>query len=239
MIHEQNRFPGVTNRVLAPLVGRIAVSFAGTAGVVGRRGRITGNPVRPEFARLEPWRPGDGPACVLLFGGSRGARALNGAMVDALPHLPPGMEIRHQTGPADHRPVSEAYVAMGIQNARVEPYIDDMPGALAAADLVICRAGASTLAELAVAGRASVLIPFPHAAHDHQRHNARGFVEAGAARMMDQRNLDGMRLAAIISDLVGDAEALGTMAACARRLARPGAAAEIADMAEHLLEEAA
>jgi UDP-N-acetylglucosamine--N-acetylmuramyl-(pentapeptide) pyrophosphoryl-undecaprenol N-acetylglucosamine transferase len=239
LIHEQNRWPGATNRLLARWVDRIAVSFEGTAGLVGRRGRVTGNPVRPEFAAIEPWRSPRGAARLLAFGGSRGARSINDALVAALPGLPADLRIRHQTGPADHARVAAAYLAAGRGDARVEPYIDDMAGALAAADLVVCRAGASTLAELAIAGRASVLVPFPHAAHDHQRHNARAFVEAGAARMIDPVDLDGRRLAATVASLAADPAALGRMAAAARSLARPGAAVAIADLAEGLLERAA
>jgi UDP-N-acetylglucosamine--N-acetylmuramyl-(pentapeptide) pyrophosphoryl-undecaprenol N-acetylglucosamine transferase len=243
MIHEQNRWPGVTNRMLARLVDRIAVSFPGTSGALGRRGVVTGNPVRPGFAAAEAVeRPADRPARVLVFGGSRGARALNEAMMGAVTVLAQGPErvfLHHQTGPADLERVQAAYRQAGYEESLVEPYIDRMPEALAAADLVVCRAGASTLAELAVVGRASVLVPLPQAAHDHQRHNARGFVEAGAARMVEQSALDGDRLAGVISNLAGDRPELTAMSEAARKLARPEAAARIADLAEELLERRA
>lgn len=238
MIHEQNRFPGMTNRVLSPLVGRTAVSFPGTAGGVGRRGEVTGNPVRPEFTRIPVWRPHDGPARLLVFGGSRGARAINDAMVAALGGLPPDLAITHQTGPADRDRVAAAYAVAG-REARVEAYLDDMAAVLEGADLVICRAGASTLAELAAAGRAAILIPFPRAAHDHQRHNARSLVEAGAARCIDPRELDGERLARTIRAVLEAPGELERMSGAARRLARPDAAGRIADLAEALMRRAA
>jgi UDP-N-acetylglucosamine--N-acetylmuramyl-(pentapeptide) pyrophosphoryl-undecaprenol N-acetylglucosamine transferase len=237
MIHEQNRWPGMTNRLLAPWVARIAVSFDGTAGRVGRRGSVTGNPIRAAFAAIPAWAPHPGPARVLVFGGSRGARGINDAMIAALPRLAAaGLGWRHQTGPADRERVAAAYRAAGIPDARVEAYIEKMPEAVAAADLVICRAGASTLAELAAGGRAAILIPLPQAAHDHQRHNARGVAAAGAARLLEQAELGGGALAAEILRTLADAPGLAGMAAAARRLARPDAAARIADLAEELLE---
>jgi UDP-N-acetylglucosamine--N-acetylmuramyl-(pentapeptide) pyrophosphoryl-undecaprenol N-acetylglucosamine transferase len=236
MIHEQNRWPGATNRLLAPWVDRIAVSFETTAGRIGALGTITGNPVRAPFAALPAWTPHAGSARVLVFGGSRGARAVNDAVIAALPRLAAsGWSWRHQTGAADRDRVAAAYGHAGIDGARVEAFLDDMPEALAAADLVICRAGASTLAELACAGRAAILIPFPQAAHDHQRHNARGFEAAGAARVLEQRNLDGGRLATEAQALLADPGRIAAMSTAARTLARPDAAARIADLAEALL----
>ena len=241
MIHEQNRWPGITNRILAPLVDRVAVSFPGTAGGVGRRGVVTGNPVRPAFRSIPPMRDGSGTPRVLIFGGSRGARALNEAVMEALPLLAAlGMpvELHHQTGPADLSRVQDAYRASGYTASTVEAFIDPMADALAAADLVIARAGASTLAELAVAGRPSVLVPFPNATHDHQRHNAGAFADAGASVVIDQRELSGERLAAVIGELSGDPGRLRSMADGARTLAHPDAAERIADLAESLLERA-
>jgi len=236
MIHEQNRWPGATNRLLAPWVDRIAVSFDATAGKVGALGMMTGNPVRAPFAALPAWAPHAGPARVLVSGGSRGARAINDAVIAALPRLAPeGWSWRHQTGAADRERVADAYAAAGVRGVRVEAFLDDMPAALADADLVICRAGASTLAELACAGRAAILIPFPQAAHDHQRHNARGFAAAGAATLLEQQGLDGGRLAAEARALISDPGRLARMAAAARTLARPDAAARIVDLAEALL----
>jgi len=204
LIHEQNRWPGVTNRALARWVDRIAVTFDGTYGALGQRGVVTGNPVGAGFARIPEWKPSPGNRRLLVFGGSRGARALNDAMIAALPRLAAaeGIAVHHQTGPADHDRVARAYAAAGLADAQVEPYIDAMPEALEAADLVVCRAGASTLAELAAAGRAAILVPFPFAAHDHQRQNARGFVEAGAARLLEQANLTGETLVEKMRELL-------------------------------------
>ena len=235
LIHEQNRWPGVTNRILAPWVDRIAVTFPGTFGVVGRRGVVTGNPVAEEFTRVPAWNPTPEPRRVLVFGGSRGARALNNAVAAALPRLRGRVSLHHQTGPADYDRIRKAYEQSGFTDATVEEYIDTMPEALAATDLVVCRAGASTLAELAASGRASILVPFTFATHDHQRQNARAFVDAGASRLLDQAELDGERLAAEVLTLLGAPQELERMAAGARGLARPDAASSIADLAEELM----
>jgi len=236
MIHEQNNWPGLTNRLLAPWVNRIAVSFSSTAGLVGARGKLTGNPIRAAFATLPAWTPHAGPARVLVFGGSRGARAINEAVMAALPRLAAaGWIWRHQTGAADRDRVAAAYAAARIEGAKVEAFVDDMPAALAAADLVVCRAGASTLAELACAGRAAILIPFPQAAHDHQRQNAGAFAAAGAARVLEQEKLTGDRLAGEMQGLLADPKRVDAMAVAARTLARPDAAARLADLAEALL----
>ncbi|MEE9127339.1 MAG: undecaprenyldiphospho-muramoylpentapeptide beta-N-acetylglucosaminyltransferase [Planctomycetota bacterium] len=242
LIHEQNRWPGMTNRTLSTLVDRIAVSFPGTMGKLGRKGVVTGNPVRPGFEESMKRAPADGPVHVLVFGGSRGARALNDAVVDALPQLarqPQRLFLHHQTGPADHERVQAAYRSAGYTESKVEEYILQMPEALAAAHLVVCRAGASTLAELALVGRASVLVPFPQATHDHQLHNASGFADAGAARLLDQKDLSGTALANVLEELSADREALDAMSRAARGLARPDAAARIVDMAEELIRRRA
>lgn len=241
LIHEQNRWPGVTNRILAPLVDRIAVSFPGTEGSVGRKGTVTGNPVRPEFKEAPFERETNRPVRILVFGGSRGARALNEAVMDALPRLARStaapLFLHHQTGSQDLERVQQAYQDAGCTESRVEAYIDHMSDALASADLVLCRAGASTLAELAMVGRASVLVPFPNATHDHQQHNAAAFTAAGAARLVDQSDLDGRRVAELFLELSAQRSVLADMARAARSLARPDAAARIVDMAEELLDQ--
>lgn len=238
LIHEQNRWPGITNRILSGWVDRIAVSFPGTTGRLGRKGTVTGNPVRPGFQAAAEQAPTNGPVRVLVFGGSRGARALNNAMVDALSQLarqPQRLFLHHQTGPADLEHVQTAYRKAGYTESRVEAYIRKMPEALASAHLVVCRAGASTLAELAQVGRASILVPFPQATHDHQWHNACGFVDAGAARLLEQKHLSGAVLADLLGELSADSETLADMSRAAHRLARPEAAADIVDMAEELI----
>jgi UDP-N-acetylglucosamine--N-acetylmuramyl-(pentapeptide) pyrophosphoryl-undecaprenol N-acetylglucosamine transferase len=242
LIHEQNRWPGMTNRILATLVDRIAVSFPGTTGRLGRRGTVTGNPVRPGFEESRKRAPANEPLHVLVFGGSRGARALNEAVMDALPRLArhsPRLFLHHQTGPADHQRVLAAYRDAGYTESKVEAYIRQMPEALTAAHLVVCRAGASTLAELALMGRASVLVPFPQATHDHQLHNASAFADAGAARLLEQKNLSGAVLAEVVGELAADRQALADMSRAASGLAHPHAAARIVDMAEELIRRRA
>jgi UDP-N-acetylglucosamine--N-acetylmuramyl-(pentapeptide) pyrophosphoryl-undecaprenol N-acetylglucosamine transferase len=242
LIHEQNRWPGMTNRILSALVDAVAVSFPATAGRLGRKGVVTGNPARPGFEFTDEMATDTGTPRVLVFGGSRGARALNDAVVDALPQLAsrqPRLFLHHQTGPADVARVREAYRQAGYTESKVEPYIRAMPQALAEAHLVVCRAGASTLAELALVGRPSVLVPFPQATHDHQRHNASGFADAGAARLLEQRDLDGASLAGTLLELAGDGETLASMRRAARGLAQPEAAARIVDMAEELMQRRA
>jgi UDP-N-acetylglucosamine--N-acetylmuramyl-(pentapeptide) pyrophosphoryl-undecaprenol N-acetylglucosamine transferase len=205
---------------------------------LGGLGVVTGNPVREAFTRIGP--PPGGPALSLLvFGGSRGARSINRAMVAALPQLAvmqPAPRIVHQTGPDDLAAVRGGYAAVpALATARVEPFLDDMPRYLGEADLVVARSGATTLAELAAAGRPAILVPYPHAADDHQRLNAEAVAEAGAAVWILDRELSGPGLAAAVNDLAADPARRARMAEAARALARPDAAARIADVAESLL----
>ena len=233
LLLEQNAVPGLTNRLLAYAVSAAAVAFDSTAGYFGRRAIVAGNPVRPEFLS-ESHRPGPrapGPPRILIFGGSQGAHAINVAMVEAAPQLalhPGGLAITHQTGERDLELVRDGYRRAGIE-ARVEPFLFAMDREINAADLVVCRAGATTIAELTAAGRPSVLIPLPTAADDHQRRNAEVLAAAGAAEIVDQLGLTGAHLAGRLEALLGDAERLTAMAAEARRLARPEAARVIAD----------
>ena len=239
LLLEQNAVPGVTNRLLAPVVSVAAVSFQSTASYFGRRAIVAGNPVRAEFVS-EPVTPGvrdPGPPRVLIFGGSQGAHAINVAMVEAAPQLaahPGGMAVTHQTGERDLELVRDGYRRAGLE-ARVEPFLFTMDREIRSADLVVCRAGATTIAELTAAGRAAVLVPLPTAADDHQRKNAEVLVEAGAAEVMDQTSLNGAALAARIGDLVGDRARLDAMAAAARKMGRPDAAKVIADKALELV----
>jgi UDP-N-acetylglucosamine--N-acetylmuramyl-(pentapeptide) pyrophosphoryl-undecaprenol N-acetylglucosamine transferase len=239
LLLEQNAVPGLTNRLLAHAVSAAAVTFDSTAGYFGRRAIVAGNPVRPEFLsesnRPAPRAPG--PPRILIFGGSQGAHAINVAMVEAAPQLalhPGGLAITHQTGERDLELVRDGYRRAGIE-ARVEPFLFAMDREINAADVVVCRAGATTIAELTAAGRAAVLVPLPTAADDHQRRNADVLAAAGAAEIVDQNDLSGDRLAARIIALVGDPERLAAMAAAARRLARPDAARVIADKALELV----
>jgi UDP-N-acetylglucosamine--N-acetylmuramyl-(pentapeptide) pyrophosphoryl-undecaprenol N-acetylglucosamine transferase len=158
------------------------------------------------------------------------------AALPALSKLAPPPRIVHQTGPEEHASVARGYASHPALDADVRPFLDDMPRQLADADLVLCRAGATTLAELAAAGRPAILVPFPFAADDHQRANAETVRDAGAAKVVEDRDLDGARVAGEITALAGDPALRARMAAAARTLARPDATERIADAADALLE---
>ncbi len=238
LLLEQNAVPGFTNRRLAPFVSAAAVTFESTLSYFGRRGFVTGNPVRPEFFDHAPAAPHDGPARVLIFGGSQGAHAINMAMVEAATRLaahPGGLAVTHQTGERDLEHVRDAYRRAGLA-ARVEPFLFTMDREMKAADLVICRAGATTLAELTAAGTPAVLVPLPTAADDHQRRNAEVLAAAGAADILEQSQMTGEALAHRIIGLAADPSRRRAMSAAARRLAKPDATKAIVDRAFELLE---
>jgi len=242
LLLEQNAVPGFTNRVLARLVGAAAVTFESTMSFFGRRGFVAGNPVRPEFFEqhngAEHGRArGGGPPRVLIFGGSQGAHAINMAMVEAAPKLAAagGVDVTHQTGERDVALVRHAYQRAGLA-ARVEPFLFAMDREMKDADVIVCRAGATTIAELTAAGRAAILIPLPTAADDHQRRNADVLARAGAAEVVEQRDLTGERLAARILAIAGDEARRATIAAAARAFAKPDAAKVIVDRALQLAE---
>ena len=236
LLMEQNAVPGLTTRPLAHLVAAAAVTFEHTTRYFGRRGFVTGNPVRAEFLDdgdgAEPdVRSGPSTPRVLIFGGSQGAHAINMAMVEAAPRLaahPGGLAITHQTGERDLVQVRDSYRRAGLE-ARVEPFLFAMDREVKAADLVVSRAGATTLAELTAAGKPALLIPLPTAADDHQRRNADVLGRAGAAEVLEQRALTGQLLADRIIALTEDAPRRASMARAARALARPDAARAIAD----------
>ena len=235
MLMEQNAIPGVTNRSLARVVRAAAVTYEQAVPCFGRKAFVAGNPVRPEFfetqgaydAHSQP----PGAARILVFGGSQGAHAINVAMVEAAARLAavaPRLAITHQTGERDVEMVRDGYRRAGLE-ARVEPFLFAMDREMKSADLVICRAGATTLAELTAAGRPSILIPLPTATDDHQRKNAEALVSQGAARMIDQRELTGDRLAADIVALAADERGRVEMSGRARQMAKPDAAKVIVD----------
>ena len=232
VILEPNARPGFTNRVLLPFVDRAACAYDETRHLFGGKGIVTGNPVRQAFTAIarKEHRP---PLGLLAFGGSQGSRRLNRAVVDALPRLPGPDRLRivHQTGEAERADVAAAYAAAG-REAEVLAFVDDMPKRFADADFVLARSGATTCAELAAAGKASVLVPFAEAADDHQRQNARALEAAGAARMIEEKDLSGPGLAQVLSELVDAPERLSEMEAASRGLARPDAAARVADLLE-------
>jgi UDP-N-acetylglucosamine--N-acetylmuramyl-(pentapeptide) pyrophosphoryl-undecaprenol N-acetylglucosamine transferase len=243
MVLEQNAAPGLTNRLLSRVVRAAAVTYDETLPFFRGRGFVAGNPVRAEFFEAaghpavgQTDASGAHVPRVLIVGGSQGARAINLAMVAAAPELVrrrPGVELVHQTGERDLEQVRAGYRAAGIP-ARAESFLDPVAREVMAADLVVCRAGATTLAELAAAGRPSVLVPFPAATDDHQRKNARVLAEAGAAVVLDERDLSPARLAETVAALLGDADRLAGMAAAARQFARADAAARIVDRALEL-----
>jgi UDP-N-acetylglucosamine--N-acetylmuramyl-(pentapeptide) pyrophosphoryl-undecaprenol N-acetylglucosamine transferase len=250
MVLEQNAAPGLTNRWLARLVDAAAVTWAATLPYFRGRGFVSGNPVRAEFFATDftdrratdfadhmDGRRRDDRTRILIFGGSQGAHAINVAMVEAAAELAGHagrLEITHQTGERDLAFVRDGYRRAGIE-VRVEPFLYEMDREMTAADIVVSRAGATTLAELAAAGRPAILVPLPTATDDHQRKNADATARAGAAEVIDQRDLTGHRLAAGILALAADEPKRAAMANAARRLARPDAAKVIVDRAFELV----
>ena len=252
LLMEQNAMPGVTNRMLAPVVDAAAVTYEESVRFFGSKAFVSGNPVRPEFYRDDVSQQGirgqvdpvveeegahgiehspPGAARVLVFGGSQGAHAINMAMVEAAARLAAGaprVAVTHQTGERDLEMVRDGYRRAGLE-ARVEPFLFAMDREMKAADLVICRAGATTLAELTAAGKPSILVPLPTATDDHQRRNALALVKQGAAKLVEQRELSGDRLAAEIHGLAGDEALRQRLANAARQMARPDAARVIVD----------
>lgn len=228
---EQNAIPGAANRLLGRLATRVCLGFEQAASYFpAGRTVYTGNPLRPEVLAAPPAPPRDRPA-LLVFGGSQGARRLNEGVLAALALLGPlarRIDIVHQTGTADRERVAEAYRALGLE-ARVEAFIEDMGSAYRAADLVVSRAGAMSCAELTALGVASILVPYPWAADDHQRRNAEVLVGAGAARLLLDHECDGPRLAALLRELLTDGATRAAMARRARALGRPDAAERAAD----------
>jgi len=230
VILEPNARPGFTNRVLAPFVSAAACAYDEARASFGAKGVLTGNPVRGGFASL-PDKTHEPPLTLLAFGGSQGSRVLNRALVAALPQLPGAERLRivHQTGPAMRDEVQAAYAA-AAREAEVVAFLDDMERRFGAADLVLCRSGATSCAELAAAGRAAILVPFAGAADDHQTTNARAMEAQGAARVLEEKALTGESLARAVTELVSDTRALAALGAAARKLGRPDAAARVADL---------
>lgn len=236
LVLEQNAVPGLTNRLLAHAVDAAAVTYEEALPWFRGKGFVSGNPVRPGFlarpaqARSSPTSPDRRPR-LLVFGGSQGAHALNVAMMDAAPlfcQMNPVPDIVHQTGERDLASVRDAYRRSGL-DARTEPFLHDMDQEMQAADLVVSRAGATTLAELTAAGKPAVLVPFPAATDDHQRKNAQALATRGAADVLDQRELSGATLAARVESLLAEPDRRQAMARAARDAAHPEAARLIVD----------
>ncbi len=231
---EPNASPGFTNRVLSGVVTRAAIGFAETAKSFGAKARLTGLPVRRAFFEIAP-REHRAPFTILAFGGSQGSAALNQCLVQSLPLVTKRpWHIIHQTGEREFNAVNEAYRRTGAAG-KVRAFIDDMPTMFARADVVICRAGASTVGELMAAGKGALLIPFPGATDQHQLRNARALERAGAARVIEQGELTPARLVAEIDALLASPERLSAMELAARKLAKPDAAAEIANLVEEVV----
>jgi UDP-N-acetylglucosamine--N-acetylmuramyl-(pentapeptide) pyrophosphoryl-undecaprenol N-acetylglucosamine transferase len=238
-ILEQNSVPGITNRILAKLVRRVFATFPDPRGhFPARKLALLGNPIRAELVeRLEQARAQVGgeqqhAPRLFVFGGSQGARALNSALIEsaaALAEALPGLEIWHQTGTSELERIREGYAAAGLGEPRVRvvPFIKDMTEPYAWCDLVVCRAGATSLSELAAVGCPALLVPFPHATDDHQTHNAASLVSAGAAVMIAERELDSARLVAEVTALLGDRSKLADMRSKMLGAAKPRAAADI------------
>jgi len=227
VLHEQNSVAGLANRVLARVADRILCAFPGAL----KGAAVTGNPVRPDIASLpapaERYGARSGPLKLLVIGGSLGAKALNETVPQALALMPPERrpEVTHQSGAQHIDALRQRYRELGLDAAALA-FIDDMASAYGAADVVLCRAGALTVAELAAAGVASVLVPFPHAVDDHQTGNARYLSDAGAAILLPQAELTPERLAALLSGFTR--AGLAEMALRARALARPDATRAVA-----------
>jgi len=238
LILEQNVKPGFTNRRLVRWVRKAAVAFEASLPYFRGKGVHLGNPVRPEFAALRP-RESDGRLSVLVFGGSQGSRALNRAMAGALPLLAGERErlaIVHQTGPADLAEVRAAYAAAGFGAAEVAAFLHDMPTRFGAADLVLCRAGATSCAELIAARKPAILVPFARAADDHQTGNAAALRDAGGADLIPEAALTPGRLAEAVRGFLDRPERLGDMARRLEPLKKDHAADDIAALALALMD---
>ncbi|MGQ9498029.1 MAG: undecaprenyldiphospho-muramoylpentapeptide beta-N-acetylglucosaminyltransferase [Desulfotomaculales bacterium] len=250
LIHEQNAFPGLTNRILSRFASCTALTFADAIRYLPRKARVrvTGLPVRPEVlgARREEARACYGLGdifTVVSFGGSRGARTINKAMVEVCRVLKddPAVRLYHATGRAQYdaflEAIKDARVSLaGAPNIKVEPYFYDIARLLAAADLVVSRAGASTIAEITALGRPSILVPYPFATGNHQEYNARALVRRGAAVLLPDRELTGDVLLRLIEELRQDVERRQRMAQAARALGKPDALERLLGIIDQLAD---
>ena len=232
LVHEQNRIPGMTNKFLARISKRVLQAFPGTWPESSKV--ITcGNPVRRDVVELDApdvrMRDRSGPIRILITGGSQGARALNQSVPEALAHLTSKLsfEVRHQAGKRDLEETTAAYTKHGIQ-AEVSAFIENMSEAYGWADLIVCRSGALTVSEVAAAGLGAVLVPFPFAVDDHQTRNGEVLVEAGAAEIIKESDLEIHRFSDLLGSLMGDRQKLMEMAVAAREAAVPDSADRVA-----------
>lgn len=234
LIFEPNVVPGFANRRVARFATAAAVHFEATSQYF-RHSTVTGVPVRQQFFSIPPRRAGERPS-LLLFGGSQGSRALNRVLVDSLRELYdriPGLHVVHQTGDKEYEMVAKAYLEAGV-SAEVSPFIDNMSAAFAAADLLVCRSGASTVAEVTAAGKPAVFVPLPTAADNHQFKNAELLARNNAAVLLEEKNLTPQNFADQVAELLNDRARLQAMSDAARKLAHPNAAAGIAELAARI-----
>jgi UDP-N-acetylglucosamine--N-acetylmuramyl-(pentapeptide) pyrophosphoryl-undecaprenol N-acetylglucosamine transferase len=231
-IHEQNLVPGMTNRLLKWVSQQVFVSFEESTKYFPRgKTWVTGTPVRKEFFAKGLEKTGGDRFNLLVFGGSAGAQRINRAVMESLPgieELRPFTRIVHQTGRDQVEAVSRGYQQKGF-DALVRPFFEDIASRLQTADLVICRAGASTIAELAICGKAAILVPYPHAARQHQLINAQKLADIGAAGLIRDEALNGTSLADIVLQLFKHPEEREKMGEAIRRISHPRAAQEIVD----------
>jgi len=235
LLQEQNAQPGVTNRLLAPFCNRVATAFEEGAKFFGQKAVLTGNPVRADFRNVRS-KTNSEPFGFLVFGGSQGSQAINDAILEALKHLRPlfsKMFFIHQTGQKDYERVSKVYQELEVPSD-VRPFFNDMPEQFSKADLLLCRSGATTLAEITVAGKAAILVPFPAATDNHQQKNAEALLNARAAEMILQKELTGEKLASRIGYYVGHRNELQKMEEHSRALGRPDSTERIVDLLEEL-----
>ncbi len=238
VIMEQNAIPGLANRVLGKWVDFAAVTDPRTVSFFGDRAVVTGNPIRPEFKRIAV-KPHVPPYTILVFGGSQGAQSINQAVIGALDHLSDlknDLRFVHQTGQRQVEEVQRAYNAKAF-TADVRAFFNDFHEQYAAADLIISRSGATTVAEIKAAGRAAILIPFPFATDDHQTKNARTMSDEKAAVLVSNAELTGHRLAAEIRGLIGDPERLRAIEENSRRIAIVDAEERIVSLVEAAIEK--
>lgn len=249
LIHEQNAYPGITNKLLARFVKKVAVTFPESRKYFSTKGDVvlTGLPVRPEIQTTQRDKAVRALGLdmdkftVLTVGGSRGARSINKAMIRVISELAnrPEIQVIHMTGHTGFDETMAEIKTAGIDmvnsgNITVEPYLYNMDEALAAADLVICRAGATTIAEITVRGLPAILIPYPYASENHQEHNARAMVKNDAASMILDRDLNGQKLWDTVRELYQDPHRLASMAQASRKLAKPDALRHLLDMVDAL-----
>jgi len=235
LVFEPNFVPGFANRLVAPLVSGAAVHFAET-GRYFRRCEVTGVPVREAFFQIANVNSENAKPTLLVFGGSQGAHAINQVVIDSVAELRrcvSGIHVIHQTGERDYNDAQAAYASLG-DCIEVYRFIDNMPALFAQATLLVCRSGASTVAEVTAAGKPAVFVPFPRAADDHQKRNAEALERAGAAVMLEESRLTRESLVQAVSGLFGEPSRLKKMGDAARGLSHPSAARDIAAMAARL-----